>query len=323
MNRRSLLTQLAGLLFACFAISGCYFNIEVPTPGEEPLVEYVLGGSGNAKVLILELNGIFSPDLPRRLSGGSGVSVAEIRAQLAKAEQDPHVRAVVLHINSPGGEVTTADVAYNTLKNFRNSTGRPLVASIGAVGASGGYYAALAADRIYANPTAVVGSIGVVMMRFNARGLLEKVGVSAEILASNPLKGELSSPLAESTASGNKVLQAILDDHYSRFVGLVRDRRRLSKEQALEISDGRVLSAPDAKEHNLIDEVGYLEDALAEAVMRAGLQQATYVAYQRKGRFSNPLLAQAGVTTQVNLLHVDARGWGLWLTPGFHYLWMP
>ncbi|MEE2716958.1 MAG: signal peptide peptidase SppA [SAR324 cluster bacterium] len=323
MIRRSLLTQLAGSLLACFLLSGCYFNVEVPTPGEEPLVEYVLGGSGNSKVLILELNGVFSPDLPSRLSSGSGVSVAEIRAQLAKAQKDPLVRALVLHINSPGGEVTTADVAYNTLKNFRNTTGRPIVASIGSLGASGGYYAALAADRIYANPTAVVGSIGVVMMRFNARGLLEKVGVSAEVLASNPLKGELSSPLAESTASGTEVLQAILDDHYSRFVGIVRDRRRLSQDRALEIADGRVLSAPDAKEHDLIDEVGYLEDALAEATARAGLQRATYVTYQRKGRFSNPLLAQAGVSTQVNLLHVDARGWGQWLTPGFHYLWVP
>ena len=323
MTMRSLLLQLAGLLLAGFAVSGCYFNVEVPTPGEGPLVERVLGGSGTAKLLILELNGIFSPDLPRRLSGGSGVSIAEIRAQLAKAQKDQQIRAVVLHINSPGGEVTTADVAYNTLRNFRNATGRPLVASIGAIGASGGYYAALAADRIYANPTAVVGGIGVVMMRFNARGLLKKVGVSAEILASNPLKGELSSPVAEPSGAGTKVLQAILDDHYSRFVDLVRDRRRLSKEQALEISDGRVLSAPDAKEHDLIDEVGYLEDAIAEAMVRAGLQQATYVAYHRKGRFSTPLLAQAGVTTQVNLLHVDARGWGQWLTPGFHYLWVP
>ena len=159
------------------SLSGCYVNLELPISRDQPLEERVLGGSGETKIALIELSGMMASNWISNVgSRRSSIDLDEVREQLVMAARDPAVRAVLLHINSPGGEVTTADVLFHELKQFRQRSGKPIVVSIGAIGASGGYYAALAGDEIWANPTSVVGSIGVVMVRFNAEGLLEIIG---------------------------------------------------------------------------------------------------------------------------------------------------
>ena len=140
------------------SLSGCYVNLELPISRDQPLEERVLGGSGETKIALIELSGMMASNWISGVgSRRSSIDLDEVREQLVMAARDSAVRAVLLHINSPGGEVTTADVLFHELKQFRQRSGKPIVVSIGAIGASGGYYAALAGDEIWANPTSVVG----------------------------------------------------------------------------------------------------------------------------------------------------------------------
>jgi len=233
--------QLLITITFLISLSGCYVNLELPISRDQPLEERVLGGSGATKIALIELSGMMASDWISNVgSRRSSIDVDEVREQLVMAARDPAVRAVLLHINSPGGEVTTADVLFHELKQFRERSGKPIVVSIGAIGASGGYYAALAGDEIWANPTSVVGSIGVVMVRFNAEGLLEKIGIQGEVLASGSTKQELAVPLKPIGKESREILLRILNAHYERFVGLVAENRQLPQEDARKLADGSI-----------------------------------------------------------------------------------
>ena len=150
------------------------------TPRVRPLEESTVDGSGADKVLLIDLAGVLAEEPVFTLESRPQVPLlARVREELEKAEDDDRVRAVVLRINSPGGTVTASDILYHEVMRFKARRKVPVVASILDVGASGGYYVALAADRILVHPTTVTGSIGVLMLTVNASGLLEKIGVSA------------------------------------------------------------------------------------------------------------------------------------------------
>jgi protease-4 len=307
-------------LFTCgWLLAGCYVNVDLPIAEEQPMEERVVGGTGPAKIALLDFSGMMTSDWISRVGGSAGtIEVSEVREQLARAAADPTVRAVVLRINSPGGEVTTADILYHEIRSFRERSGKPVIASIGAVGASGGYYVALASDEIWANPTGVVGSIGVLLMRFNAQGLLEKIGVQGEVLASGDRKRELAAPLEPLTPESRAVLTRVLNRHYERFVGLVTKHRPLSQTEAYAVADGSVFAAEDARQERLVDQVGYLQDALQAAQQRAGLQAATFITYQRPGSFRPSLLDVQG--PQINMVNID---YPLPRSSSFLYLWQP
>ena len=312
---RHLLTAITLLI----SLSGCYFNLEIPISRDQPLEERVLGGSGETKIALIELSGMMASNWISNVgSRRSSIDLDEVREQLVMAARDPAVRAVLLHINSPGGEVTTADVLFHELKQFRQRSGKPIVVSIGAIGASGGYYAALAGDEIWANPTSVVGSIGVVMVRFNAEGLLEKIGIQGEVLASGSTKQELAVPLKPIGQESREILLRILNAHYDRFVRLVAENRQLPQEDAHKLADGSIFPAEEAQKLKLVDHVGYLEDALLAAQMRTGASSATVVAYQRPSSFQPSLLGSSAA--EVNLVRVPDS---LMPSSGFLYLWQP
>jgi protease-4 len=301
------------------SLGSCYVNLELPISRDQPMEERVLGGSGETKIVLIELSGMMASDWISNVgSRRSSIDVDEVREQLVMAAMDPAVRAVLLHINSPGGEVTTADVLYHELKEFRNRSGKPIVVSIESIGASGGYYAALAGDEIWANPTAIVGSIGVVMVRFSAEGLLEKIGLQGEVLASGSTKQELALPLKSIGKESREILLRILNAHYDRFVSLVAENRQLSKENARKLADGSIFPAKEAQRLKLVDHVGYLKDALSAAQVRTGASSATVVAYQRPSSFQPSLLGSN--TAEVNLIRVPDS---LIPSSGFLYLWQP
>ena len=183
--RRVPLLALAMLL----ALSGCSLITLDLQPRIRPLEEETVEGKGSSKVLLLDLSGVLSEDVVSFSIGAPPPRVpllSRVREELQKAEEDERVRALIVRINSPGGTITASDVLYHQLLAFKARKKVPVIAAIMDVGASGGYYAALAADTIVANPTTITGSIGVVMVTVNAQGLLEKIGVAPLAIKSGP-----------------------------------------------------------------------------------------------------------------------------------------
>ena len=190
------------------------------------------------------------------------------------------MKALIVRINSPGGTITASDVLYHEIRAFKQRRKIPVIAAIMDVGASGGYYAALAADQIFAHPTTITGSIGVIMVTVNAQGLLEKIGVAPLAIKSGPIK-DAGSPFRALTDEERAVFQAVIDDMYGRFVRLVVQSRKIPEERVRSFADGRIYTADQARALGLVDRIGYLDDAVAVARQAAALDSARVVMYHR------------------------------------------
>jgi protease-4 len=204
----------------------------------------------------------------------SGVIESEKRFvdDLRTFREDPSVRAFVIEIRSPGGGVGASQAIHGALERLRREDDRPLIAWIGDVGASGGYYVALPADSIFALPGSITGSIGVIMQFPNAEELFRKVGVELEVVKSGRLK-DIGSPVRELSEEERRVLQELVDDVWNQFVDAVVQGRDLARPRVEELADGRIYSGERALEAGLIDRLGTLQDALDTAGQMAGLGQ--------------------------------------------------
>jgi protease-4 len=315
-------SRLVLVLLAVFSVSGCTFNFPL-FPGPGPLQETQLSGTGKAKVLLLEVSGVISSQDEDGLMPTPNM-IARIKEELSRATQDEAIKAVVLRINTPGGTVTASDIIHHELKTFKANRKLPIIASIMDVGASGGYYIAAAADSVLAHPSSVTGSIGVIMLTMNARGLLEKVGVEANAVVSGPRK-DMGSPFRTMTADERAIFQSVIDSFYQRFLSVVQEGRpQLQMDAIKKLADGRIYTGDQAKAAGLVDEIGYLEDAVELAKKRAGLTEARVVTYRRPGEYSNnvysKMLAPGPLASLSNLdLLSFVRGG----SPQFMYMWMP
>jgi len=219
------------------------------------------GGTGGApwgeRIAILEIEGIIGDDL------GYLETIRELR-------RDRSVKGFLVVINSPGGAVGPAQSIYSELRRIRDEDGLPVIATIGAVGASGGYYIALGADSIYALPGSLTGSIGVIMEIPQVEDLLDKVGIEMEILKSAEFK-DAGSPFRPLDPADREVLQGLIIDVYDQFVTTVAEERRLQPAEARRLADGRVYSGRQALEAGLVDQIGNLNDALTAVGRMAGL----------------------------------------------------
>jgi protease-4 len=202
------------------------------------------------------------------LHGAIG-SDEEFLADLERFRDDPSVKAIVVHIDSPGGSVAPSQSIYQELRKVRDE-GIPVVASIASVGASGGYYVALAADSILALPGSITGSIGVIMELPNARGLLDRVGLQMDVVKSSAHK-DIGSPFRPIEPAERDLLQAMISDVYDQFVEAVAKERRLPPSRVRELADGRILSGRQALQAGLVDRTGNLPDAIDVAGRMAGL----------------------------------------------------
>lgn len=304
------------ILMLLAGAGGCTF-LKVNIGQEvQPLREKAIAGQGEDKVLVLDISGVI-------MSGEQGIPLtdrkkpgllARVREALDRARQDKRVKAVVLRINSPGGGVTASDMLYHELKKFRQETGTALVAHIMDVGASGAYYAALAADAITAQPTSVIGSIGVIMYRVDATGLMQKVGLQTVEIVSADKKG-MGSPFRPVTDDERKIFQGFIDSLYIRFTDLVAQERKLQPADVKKLADGRIYTSREALAGGLIDRIGYLDDAIELAKTRARLTDATVVTYFRPGDYKANIYS-------MSLINVDLGGLA---DPGasFLYLWWP
>jgi protease-4 len=192
------------------------------------------------------------------------------------------------------------------------------------VGASGGYYVAVAADKIVAHPTAVTGSLGVIMMTVNARGLLEKIGVETTAVTSGPRK-DMGSPLRPMTEEERAIFQGVIDFFYKRFLTVIQEGRpNLRPEEIRKLADGRIYTGEQAKDVGLVDSIGYLEDAIDLAKRQAGLSEARVVMYRKPGEYKQNIYSKfMGAGILGGLAQFDLMSFARAGSPQFMYLWMP
>lgn len=304
-------------LALCTLLCACAF-VQVPlTPPRQQIREQVVGGSGKAKVAMVDISGVIS-------AGGFGLErfrrdpplLPRLREELDKAQEDGEVAALVVRIDSGGGSVTASDILFHELDRFRREKKVPVVACVMDKALSGGYYAALAADRIVAHPTSIVGGVGVISYRVNLAPMLEKWGVETEVVKSAPLK-DFWSPLRGGTPEEIAVMQSITDAMRERFLGLVRERRRPSPAALEEIATARIFGAAEGEKLGLVDRLGYLEDALAWARELAGVTEARTVIYRAPGDFAGNIFA-SGLPLLREMSIVEQTA-GELLVPSFRY----
>ncbi|MEE9584422.1 MAG: signal peptide peptidase SppA [Candidatus Brocadiales bacterium] len=316
-----LLVAAAATVFA-----GCAVNIPI-TARVQPLEEQVVSGEGKDKVLVVDVSGIISDRKrkgPLRLSSRPSM-VARIKETLEKAKEDDDIKAVVLRINSPGGTVTASDIIYHEIKEFKKERGLKVVACIMGLGTSGGYYVAASADKIVALPTGITGSIGVILLKINMQGLMEKIGVQDEVIISGDKK-DAALPFRPLSPEERVLLQEIIDSLYQRFVFVVETARpEAHLQDHKEFLDGRVFTAQQALDIGLVDELGYLEDAIELAKKEAGIEKARVIVYKRPETYKNNIysLGEGDAPDASGFIGLQLNGLGRALHPDFMYLWIP
>jgi protease-4 len=306
-------------------MSGC-MSVGIESLFTSELEEVVVENAGmltRDKVAVLDLSGIISSEMAGAFSRYKCTPEA-IRSMLDLMREDTHIRAVLLKIDSPGGEVTATDMIFREIRSYQEETSVPVYASMMGLSCSGGYYLSCVADRIYAHPTTITGSIGVIARFPNFRGLADKVGYDEEIVKSGSMKA-MGHPLLTMGAEERAVFQGTIDDMYRRFITIVRDARpRLETLDAVRpIADGRIYTADQAVANGLVDEIGYLADALDGLKKAAGVSKAHVVTYSYGGHDSANLYTRAMRTpVELNLGVLQLKGLEM-ARPGFQYLWMP
>lgn len=314
-------------LFVLVAAAGCTGpRIKLFPSQTDPLQEFTLEGKASEKILLLPVRGVISDSPERGLVRTRPSTVQEVVSHLRKAENDALVKAVVLQLNSPGGSVTASDVLYNEISRFKERTGRPVVAMMMDVAASGAYYIALPADVIVAHPTTLTGSVGVIFIRPKVAGLMEKIGVGVEVSKSG-LNKDSGSPFRATTPEEALIFQEMTDRLAKRFVDLVRKHRGPDGAALSAVSSARVYLAEEALVLKLVDRIGYMPDAVAQARERAGLpEDAKLVVYRRTeypdDNVYNPTTSYEG-GRPVALFDTGLAQLLPALPSGFYYLWHP
>lgn len=227
--------------------------------------------AGGAKIGVIAIEGVISSDLAERT----------VRL-LTKYTDDASIKAIVLRIDSPGGGVASSQEIYEEVRRAR-SGGKLVVASLGSVAASGGYYIACVADRIFANAGTVTGSIGVIVQLANAEELLRKIGVESTVITSGPFK-DSGTPTRALRPEERQVFQALVDDVYQQFVEAVAQGRNLPVGEVRQAADGRIYTGRQAKDLRLVDELGSFQDAIAYAATTIGSEGKPKLVREEKER---------------------------------------
>lgn len=320
---------LAAASAAVVCLTGCilYSPIDLGALGSPgPLKESVVSGERGPKILLVDVSGVISDESER--SGALGIArrqgmVAETKSVLDLAAGDDDVAALLLRIDSPGGSVSASDTLYHEILSWKTERKRPVIAFFNGISASGAYYLAMAADHVVAHPASVTGSIGVIMPGLSIEGLMEKYGVSDQTLTSGPFK-DTGSILRDMRPDEKKQLLSVIDDLYGRFTDVVAaGRPALDKAKIKTLADGRIYSAQQALANGLVDQIGYLEDAVAEANKRAGIRESQVVVYSRGGQAPENVYSEPSDLSLASLQLALAELRRAQLRPGFYYLWPP
>jgi protease-4 len=245
------------------------------------------------KIAVVDVEGIISSGMVDQ----AGISLVDlIKAQLRRAEDDDRVKAVLLKVDSPGGEVLASDDIYHLIKDFQSRSHKPVVASMGSLAASGGYYISSPCRWIVANELTLTGSIGVIMSSWNYRGLMDKVGVLPQVYKSGKFKDMLSGSREPDSVTPEEkaMLQGLINETFEKFKSVVQegrgqayDKNKDAKDKGRPLSDdwqdyadGRVLSGTEALKLGFVDQLGGFDDAVDRAKKLVGITQANLIEYR-------------------------------------------
>lgn len=236
--------------------------------------ETIVQRGGSDKVVLITLRGLISSSVPGNMTDSM---VDDLRAALQQAREDDRVKAVVLEIDSPGGEVTASDIIYNAVVKTRAR--KPVVVYMETLAASGGYYISCGGKFLMANETTITGSIGVIIQTFNYEQLFNKIGLASVVFKSGKFKDMLNGA-RQITPEERELVQGFVMKTYDKFLGIVAKERNLPADGLRNtVADGRILSGKEALDHKLIDGLGQIEDAFMKAKQLGGAPQATVIKY--------------------------------------------
>lgn len=226
------------------------------------------GLSVGKKVGIIEVTGVIAAS-------------REIIEQLIDFRDDAAIKAIILRVDSPGGGVGPSQEIYEEVRKTVDI--KPVVVSVGSVAASGGYYIAVPAQRILANPGSITGSIGVIMEFTNFQELLQKIGLRSDVVKSGEHK-DIGSPIRPMSDADRQILQAMIDDVHTQFIEAVADGRKMDPDAVRALADGRIFTGRQAMAAGLVDEMGNLQDAIKVAGELAGIEGDPKVVYPPKAK---------------------------------------
>lgn len=276
------------------------------------------------RIAVIDIDGLL---VNQNLTGLYSVGenpVSAFREKLEAAAIDPRVRSVVLRINSPGGGVAATDLMAEELRRFRKASGKPTVALMLDVATGGAYYLAIHCDRVIALPTTICGAIGAIVNHANLEDAMAQLNVRVEAIKAGDKvdMGTVTSPLSE---ENRKLFQEMADGFRDRFAAKVtQNRRTMTLRDREAIADGRIVAASKALSLHMVDELGYPDDALAEAERLAGIAGAEVVLFQRKGYSIRSIYASVpNVPLQSDLIPFSYPGLERSKLPTFLYIWQP
>ena len=273
------------------------------------------------RIVRIDVEGIIGAGEESSLLSAAAMDVDGIKTALEQAVTDSNVKAIVLRVNSPGGEVTASDTLYRAVKETSKS--KPVVVYMDSMAASGGYYLSCGSTLIVANETTLTGSIGVIMETLNYGDAMNKLGLGMMTFKSGAFKDTLSGarPMRDDEKA---YIQGLVMEMYDKFVGIVADARHLGKDQLkATLADGRVFTGGEALKNHLVDQLGYIEDAYAQARTLGKAPKATVVRYQKRTGLGELLFGAAANVRKPsasNELHINLRDSVPHLKPGTMYM---
>ena len=269
--------------------------------------ELIQKGPRGNKIAIIKVEGIID-----------SLQAKSVQKQLKRARQDKRIKGLIIHVNSPGGTISGSDQIYNEIRKYRNEAGKPVVAFMQGMAASGGYYTSVACDKIVAEQTTITGSIGVIFGHFILQELLEnKLGIQPVIITSGPKKGWLSMFKPFEEEQQQYVQDRLINPAFERFVEVVDEGRpSLTLSDVKELADGGIYGAKEAKKEKLIDDVGYLDKAIEVVKSLAQIEKAQVVEYRKPFSLAGFLTLRSK-----NTLKFDRATLYKLSTPQLLYLW--
>ncbi|MCD4831567.1 MAG: signal peptide peptidase SppA [Anaerohalosphaeraceae bacterium] len=296
----SILANFFMLIIVIFAIA-----IFSSSSHDSFLEKSITDGPSNKKIAVIGIEGIIGNEMSR-----------EFARQIKMAEEDDAVKALIIHTVTPGGGISASDQIHNKIMKFREQTGKPVIAFMQTIAASGGYYTSAACDKIIAEPTAITGSIGVIMGHFELKELFEeKLGIKSVVVKSSQKKNWPTTfePVTEEQLA--YLSDKLIVPAYERFVNIVADGRgNLDYSQVKNLADGSIYNATEAFDNGLVDEIGYFDDAVELAKSLAGIENARIVEYTKPFSMESIFGAGALVNFDIDSIYEMA-------TPQLMYIW--
>lgn len=305
------------------------FDVRIPAaPDPGPVVPVVVrpgaGGPQALQVAIIDVDGLILNQNQSAFGSSGENPVSAFREKLEACARAPRVRAVVLRINSPGGGAAASDTLAEELRRFRQITGKPVVACLMDLATGGAYYLAIGADVVVATPNGVTGGVGALLNHVNLKEAIASFNITVETIKSGELvdMGSVNNTLDDRS---RELLKEMVEGYAERFRSRVMGRRvRMTAKDRESVFDGRILTAPRALALHVVDRIGYLDDAIAEAEALMGPCGAEVVMFQRAGQSIHSIYSVTPSTPfQGDLLPFSYPGMERSKLPTFLYLWQP